>query len=289
MMEGNQVSTRLTWVVEKEVWDEAEEKKLFEALAETDSDIIFYSLGDMLLNERVRKINGPVIGRGSIQFIKRSTSGFPWAYVSWPDFRCSNYYNQFSEFLIHEFFAFLPWGLLQKKKNLIYSVFPDENSKVFFRPDTNDKIFSGKVVSFDNFEHWYEQEKVCYSPDQALQCVISRPSVILDEWRFVCSVRYIKILGSSRYIKEGPKIDQTQTMDVYQVKSQREEAVFKVLSKLSKHPEILGYPPLVVIDMAETPTGWKLSEFGSVNCCSWYSCDPLPIIKAMEQEAKEDY
>jgi len=281
--------TKITWIAEKEVWLDDEEKRLFEALAKTGSDVIPFTLGETLLNEEVRKIQGPVIGRGSIQFIKRSTSGFPWAYVSWPDFRCSNYYNQFSEFLIHEFFAFLPWGLLQKKKNLIYSVFPDDNSKVFFRPDTNDKIFSGKVVSFDDFEHWYEQENICYSPSKELQCVVSRPSVIFDEWRFVCSVRDTKILGSSRYIKEGPKIDPTQTMDAHQINSQREGAVLKVLSRLSEHPEVLGYPPFIVIDMAETPTGWKLMEFGSVNCCSWYSCDPLPIIRAMEQEAKEEY
>jgi len=288
------MTSKITWVVERQVWDEAEEKRLFEALAKTDANVIPYNLGmegvgNQLLNEKVKKINGPVVGRGSIQFIRRSTAGFPWAYVSWPDFRCSNYYNQFSEFLIHEFFAFLPWGLLQNKKNLIYSVFPDENSKVFFRPDTNDKIFSGKVVSFDDFDHWYQQESDCYSPSKELQCVVSRPTVILDEWRFICSVRDAKILGSSRYVKEEKKVDLTQTMDAHQMKTQREEAVFKVLSRLSEHPEVLGYAPFIVIDMAETTIGWKLMEFGCVNCCSWYGCDPEPIVRAIEQEAIEEY
>jgi len=280
-----------TWMVEREVWSEDEEKRLFEALVKTDSNVMSYTLGKypVLLNELVRQTKGPVVGRGSIQFIKRSTAGLPWAYVSWPDFRCSNYYCHFFEFLVHDFFVFLPWGLLQKNKNLIYSLFPDDNSKVFFRPDTNDKVFSGRVVSFDEFEHWYQQENDCYSPSPELQCVISRPSVILDEWRFISSVRDVKILGSSGYSKGEPKkVDLNETMDAHQIRTQREDAVRKVLTRLCEKPSVLGYAPFVVIDMAETPTGWKLMEFGSVNCCSWYDCDPLPIINAINEEAMRE-
>jgi hypothetical protein len=271
--------TKITWVAEKEVWLDDEEKKLFEALAKTGSDVIPFTLGKTLLNEEVRKIQGPVIGRGSIQFIKRSTSGLPWAWVSWPEFRCSYYYVHFSDVLLQEEFLFMPWGLLQSRKFLFDTY--GEDGSLFIRPDSNDKVFSGRVVRKEKFDDWYKMENDCYSPSKELQCVVSKPRKIHQEIRFIGHIGSSTILGSSSY-NEGTKKELS-------IPKEAKDFCHLIMNRLCSKPDILGYTPIVVIDVAMTDQGPRLCEFGCVNCCSWYGCDPEPIVRSMEQEAKEDY
>ena len=277
---------KITWLVEKQVWDEAEEKRLLEALAKTDSDVILYSLGEDVraLKDKVsRKADGPIIGRGSIQFIKNADTGIPWAYVSWPEFRCSNYFIPFIDELIHGDFAFLPWGLLPNMKNSIYNKFKNDQGEIFIRPDTNDKVFSGKVVPFPEFDKWWKQEEDCYSPPKSLQCVISRPMGIMEERRYICSVDDCSILSFSSYKKADCWAGEA---GCWSGEAGENRVIHDVLEKLKNDPMILGDMPFIVVDMAWTKYGWFLVEFGSINCCSWYDCDPLPIINAINERER---
>lgn len=269
------------WLLEEEVWAEEEEKRLLDALSQLDVEVFKYRLGDNLkeLDSKLKEVGIPTIGRGSIDFIKRSNCVLPWAYVSWPEFRCSNYYCHLSDFLMNKSFVFLPWGLLPQKKDLLYS-FLGKKDQIFIRPDTNDKVFSGRVVSIDKFDKWYQQESDCYDPCESLQCVIARPEEIKREWRFICSVNSCEILGSCCYGAKdaGGCLIEEQT-----------DKVLKILIRLKENPDILGYIPFVVLDMAETEKGFELIEIGCINCCSWYSCDPVPIVKAINEHAKRDF
>lgn len=275
---------KIIWVLESEVWTKDEEERIEQAIQSEGSEIYHYQLGQDLNQLRALRYSSedkPVVGRGSIGFIKRIDCGFPWSFVNWFCFRCSNYYSYLSDFLLSQDFVFMPWRLLPVKKDFLYSVF-GKDGNIFIRPDSNDKVFSGRLVSRDDFDTWHGNESLCYDPPQELQCVVAKPEEITNERRFICSVQDCDILSSSLY--KDQNLDQTICLS----ESQKEQ-VQKILIKLKENECILDNVPFIVLDMAETPTGHKLIEIGSVNCCSWYNCDPVPVVRSIEKHIRETW
>lgn len=139
-------------------------------------------------------------------------------------------------------------------------------NKFFIRPTGNTKLFTGMVVSKNDFLQWQEREKTDNSPYNGQTLLISAFQEIIAEYRFF--VVNQEIVTYSSY-KVGGNID-TSCKPSKELLSYTEEMI-------SKFPLSEAY----VIDIAETSNGYKVVEYNNINTSGLYGCNEIAFIKAI--------
>jgi hypothetical protein len=139
----------------------------------------------------------------------------------------------------------------------------------FIRPTEDLKVFSGGLVHWGEFSAW--KDKVLLYDDGTVtsetMCVVSSPKTIYAEYRFF--VVDGKVVTGSRY-----KIGQRVTSSV-----QVDQDVWEYAQRMvDQWQPYQGF----VIDVADTPEGFKIIEVNNLNSSGFYHCDVSKIIQAIE-------
>ena len=174
------------------------------------------------------------------------------------------------------------WGELMLNYNAIQSTFGDlskpswitDNSKdqFFIRPVNDDKSFAGHVTTWDAFKIW--QKKVIKLRDTYTtlnantELIVAPIKEIYKEYRFFIVDQ--KIATHSLY-KLGNRV------------APRNDFIDDDL-RMFVNQCIWKWQPdrAFVIDIAETPDGFKIVEINCINSSGFYACDVVALIEAIE-------
>jgi len=138
----------------------------------------------------------------------------------------------------------------------------------FIKPDSDTKEFAGMIIKTDVFAEWYQQLiDIGYLEHNDFEVMISSPKKLGREWRLV--VVFGEVVAYSIYRQYGI------------VKSER-KIIPEVL--VFANEVISRYNPfrVYVIDIAETPDGFKIIEYNTFNSAGLYACDVGKIIDSIE-------
>ncbi len=140
----------------------------------------------------------------------------------------------------------------------------------FVRPVEDSKSFSGKVFDRDEFHDWKNSILTMSDTDiltKDTEIILSPPVKIYTETR--CFVVNGKVITASRY-KLGNQVLYSDDVD-QQILTYAQECVN------------LWQPDLAfVIDIADTPDGYKIVEVNNFNSAGFYACDTQKIVMAIE-------
>lgn len=210
---------------------------------------------------------------GSISLIKaRATIGIPTtAWLDWETLRFSNYSKRIAEYALNGKFQSVLWQELKQNSD---SLFENDLSAIFIRPDSHDKVFNGSRVEKGSLNNWIAKQDHFYSVPPTTTCIVS-PAIdsMKREWRFI--VTESDIVDYSTY---DPK-----TNGGWITKSHHPidlDAMDLALKIVALKP--LPYP-VYVVDIGWTGNSVNVLELGSVNCCDWYNCDLSKIINAIQE------
>lgn len=218
----------------------------------------------------------PVVFHGAIgcarSVQKRNLNLKPFAWFDFDKLCCHSYYAFWGKYLASSNYVFVPLGEIRRKADWLFEYVGADN-KVFIRPDSNDKIFTGEVVAKERLEafmNWaYTEGEI-----PTTLCVIGTPIEIFREWRF--------------FIADGKVIAGSQYMDgrcLCVDPHYPEEAVDfaeEVANVWSPHP-------FYCLDVGSTEKGYKVIECGSANCAGLYAAEVRPIVEAMTRIAEREY
>jgi len=175
------------WLVESDVFQDNTDK-LISTLKKKGIDyhVLKYIPFDEDLAKRCLDIYGPdecVVFYGSLN-LGHKLRKLPWVpgvYLNEKAFECTMYYPYLKEMLLHhDDYMMMPYGDLVNQKTNIFNHFRAD--KVFIRPNSGMKQFTGMIVYKDDF---YECVKLAEFYDPDLLVLISRVFPLEKEWRFV--------------------------------------------------------------------------------------------------------
>ncbi len=144
-------------------------------------------------------------------------------------------------------------------------------SRVFIRPDGEDKLFSGQVLTRKAAEDWVALHTAAgfFEPDDPLTLVAPVRN-LGREWR--CFVVDGEIIEACRYAWNGGL-------------DPRPGAPANVLAFAADVIARFCPAPCFVLDIAERPdngtTDLRVVEVNSINSAGWYACDIAAIVRAL--------
>ena len=192
---------------------------------------------------------------------------------------CSSYYAYYGKYCLNQNYTLLPWAEAYRKKHeLMYTY--GEMGSVFMRPDSNNKIFTGRKTrildvaddSHTSFEHFIRAE---LQPDCLV--MVTEPKVILKEYR--CFMRKRKFITGSMYGFLGMEYQHER------IPGEPPEEVIEYCEELAKI-DFPNRPPCYAFDIAETKEGLSLIELTPINCCGFYLADYPKLVKELSECAE---
>ncbi len=216
-----------------------------------------------------------VIFYGSLNFagqILKQASWIPGVYRDLDKLKCSYYYPVFGDFLLNEDYIFLPFGDLKRRKRELFSYIFNAD-KIFVRPDSGFKSFTGQAVSERDWDKEIDFFKTHGIDDNEL-CLLSSPKKIVKEYRLV--IVNNEVVSGSMYKKDW----KNETGPV--------------------SPEVLDYAKKVLntIDFKMEPYTMDVAEYGpylsvieinSFSCSGLYDCLLPQIVESVSKKALKDW
>lgn len=142
------------------------------------------------------------------------------------------------------------------------------DEKFFIRPTGNTKLFSGMVITKEEFFSWQTNERRENSPYIGESLMICTIKEIEAEYRFF--VVNQEIITYSSY-KVGNNIDTS--------KIPSKDLIIYTQDMIDKFPLSKAF----VIDVAETNSGYKVVEYNNINTSGLYGCDEISLVKKINE------
>lgn len=212
-----------------------------------------------------------MVFHGSLQFasLLRRKTNWSGIYCNLPKFECLYYYPRFGQYLLNSDYVMLPFGELNRRKDWLFQ-HVGKDDKLFVRPSSGFKTFTGKVT---NIENWEKDVKLFgfYSIDPEELVIAAPPSKIKQEWRVVVADN--KIISGSKY-----DVNDAQYWDNDHAIERLPESVLQYVQDMLNVVEYQPDPAWTV-DICELESGeLKVVEVGSFSCAGIYASDPEPIV-----------
>jgi hypothetical protein len=214
-----------------------------------------------------------VVAHGDIELmtrIHRERRWNPGAFATIEHFFCSSYYCQFGKYLLNRDYVMLPFGELRRCQEFLFRTV-GQDGRVFVRPDSPLKLFTGQIASRDSFDADLEFMAFYEFPPESL-VVVSPPQEIVAEWRFVVADR--KVVAGCQYKNMG----QLNSQPHY------DDKAFDLASQIAS----TGYEPDAawVMDICRTTDGaYHLLEIGGFSFADLYSCDKRAVVEGVSNAA----
>jgi hypothetical protein len=206
-----------------------------------------------------------------VQRIRADGLWTPGAFATVEHFHCSHYYAHFGRYLLNRDYAMLPFAELARCAEFLFATF-GRDGKIFVRPDSPLKLFTGLVVSRDTLAKDLEFMAFYEFPVESL-VVVSSPKTIVNEWRFV--VAEGRVVAGSQY-KAGSQVVALASNDA---------AALELASQIAGS----GYSPdpVWVLDICQTQDqAYQLLEIGPFSFAGLYGCDQDAVVEAVSRVAE---
>jgi hypothetical protein len=216
-----------------------------------------------------------VVTHGDIELVtrvRREKLWKPGAFATIEKFACSSYYRWFGRFILNQDHVMLPFGELDRKRDYLFDKFGTDN-RIFIRPDSPLKFFTGQVATRDTFDADLEFMAFHEFPTSSI-VIFSSAKSIRAEWRFVVANR--KIVAGCQYKSDG-QLD---------LQPHYEPAAFDLAGTIAAEE----YQPdhVWVMDICQTDANnLHLLEIGGFSFSDLYLCDKLSIVKAVSEAATQ--
>ena len=139
------------------------------------------------------------------------------------------------------------------------------NDRFFIKPNTDTKEFAGTVISVKGFNDWYkDMMNTRYLENDNFDVMISKPEKILTEYRTI--IVDGKACECSIYKKDGRHVEKRCT----------DEWVLTFAERCAK---IFSPADVFVMDIVDTPRGYRVLEYGTFNHAGLYDCNVGNIIR----------
>ena len=217
---------------------------------------------------------------GLAQEVRRKAPWTPGVYCNLDRFNCAYYFPRLAQFLLNTPYMMLPFGELARRRDEILE-YCGVDGKIFVRPNTGFKIFTGKVIDKDT---WTKDLKFLAFHDVQPEAMVlvSAPRNIRAEWRLV--VVGDKVVSGTQYILEG-EIKHGPCPQVILDYGQA------VLDQTDYRPE-----PAWCMDICSASTetdpgifAYQVLEVGAFSTCGLYQCPMYPIVEGVSRVAAQEW
>lgn len=220
-----------------------------------------------------------VVAYGSIEAVDGlshyNKKYLPFSYIQKEKLTCKSYMpNIPQELLLNDNYIMLPYKEFLRRKDGIYSLF--NTNKLFIRPDSGLKTFSGTTVHLDDFDIELKSINEFSSVKEDTIILISGIKPIEEEYRIVIGNGHV--IASSLY-----KVRDEVVM--------KEGAPENVISLAEKIANLSWQPDLVyTCDIAVLSNGdVKVIELNSFSCAGLYACNLREILLKVSEIALLEY
>jgi hypothetical protein len=257
---------KITWILERLVFGDSHDR-LARTLSEKNIRVVDWN------DEWIETKNYPdlsnelVLFHGSLSnadFIFKSKLWSPGAFCNTEMFECLSWYEQVSKWIVQQDWSYTTVEELVNNPNIYTSKIKGE--KLFVRPNSPLKPFSGRVLNKDNvslksldFGYYYDDPKE--------KVIISSQSNIGQEWRFV--ICNSKVVTGSSYTADN----RVATDDEW--KGKPLELATEIASAIDPPEDVY------VMDICSTDKGLKLLELNPFSGADLYNCDRESIVVAI--------
>lgn len=263
----------VSWLIENDIFDDQD--SLVEEITLQGFEVKIFDDPSVKAEDCLSLFDrtGCVVFYGSLQVarrLQRLAGWVPGVFCDLQRLECTYYYPRFGDLLLNSEYVMVPFGELRRMKDFLFKVVGVEN-KVFIRPSSGFKLFTGKVVSKDSWEKDLELFDF-YDVNPERVVVVAKPHYILGEWRFV--IVDGKVVSGIKY--EGAS---TASLDV--VSQYAQSAI-----------DISGYQPdpAWTIDICQKNDGnFYVLEVGSFSCAGLYNTPKRAIIKEVSRVALREW
>ncbi len=212
-----------------------------------------------------------VVFWGSPPLMHHIQKEYAWRPGGWCNFsglNCSEYYPRLRRWLLNKSCRIGTIDDLQREKESLFSQYSRDN-KVFIRPCTVDKVFTGQLVNPDDFV--WTLDRARYANCDVL---IASPVPIACEWRLI--VCRGEVIAASQYRRMGnldiragcPDQVARFTSDVWVESQWTPDDIF-------------------VVDVCESDGKLFILELNSFSCSGWYQCEPDAIVTCVSKLARD--
>jgi hypothetical protein len=214
-----------------------------------------------------------VVAHGDIGLVTRILQDKRWtpgAFGAIENLACSSYYCWFGKYLLNRDYVMLPFGELSRQMEFLFDVVGQSN-RIFVRPDSPLKLFTGQVATRDTFAADLEYMGFYDFPPNSM-VVVCPPQAIEKEWRFVVANK--RIVTGCQYKSAGEM----------NLQSGYEEGALSLASEIASgdhEPD-----PAWIMDICRTTDGaYHLLEIGGFSFADLYVCDMSAIVEAVSEVA----
>lgn len=282
------------WLVEDKLHEDEFYQRMSDAFAKRGIEYAFVdylpSEGRRALGEILKKnTDKMIVPHGCIQYIQwfLSTIGkdpmgdFPLvehaAFFHSRHLDFDYYSSYWGKYLLNQRNVITTYAELKRKKDFFYDILGEADT-IFVRPNSNDKVFTGKSFYKEEFDTEIRRMGYSFEPefDPHMKVVVAAPKNVVKEWRF--AVINKKVVTSSLYNVNGFHEEQTGCSNPVAASLAEE-----IASNIWQPDDIYA------LDICETKSGEvAMLEIGSLNSAGWYAMDCGAIMDAMEKW-REDY
>lgn len=167
---------------------------------------------------------------------------------------CSSYYPYYSDFLLNKNYVIVPLIELKHRFNFFKNAF--QSNKLFVRPNSPVKIFTGQVIEESNIQEFED----CFHS----LVIVSSPKQIEAEYRFFISNNHV--VSGSQYIKNND-------IDINSYIDPKAMDLAQIIVNQEWKPDTL-----FIADIAISNNNPYLIEFNSISCADYYEMDLNKII-----------
>lgn len=256
----------IKWLLEPEMFQE-DEKPLLNALVTLEVPYVACKFGipyETYLDNFTEEERG--VFHGSLQFgklIQKKSKNIS-VYCTLQKYECLYYYPRFGSQLLNNNYVMLPIGDLDRRFQWLNNRL-SINGKVFIRPNSGSKTFTGVVVGVNDMANFVRYSKT--EPEDLI--VVATPAEIKKEWRLV--VVNNKIITGGQYKEDGEIVRKKDVPN--DVMSYGEHT----LENVKYNPD-----PAWTFDICETTDGnLSVLETNSFSCAGFYACDCEAVVKAV--------
>lgn len=181
----------------------------------------------------------------------------------WLDIHCNEYYPKINSLhLLNWRYIILPYGELIRQKNSIFIYM--ETDKVFIRPNSGFKQFTGYTVPSRSWDH--EIKSLIMFPEEYV--LIAPERDIKREWRLVIGNRPENtpyVITGSQYIEDGQIIENPDDKLPIEVKEFAEH--------IMEYANLYSNYPAFIMDICESDNELQVLELNSFTSAGLYGCN----------------
>lgn len=297
-MEGNIMNDKITWVIEKGLFPEYENKLINEIRKSGNYSFIIddnkhyneIEFQDMMDEQFLA--SDIVMFYGSLQLGRRMlrNSYYPGIYLTLPNYETYRYYSSFGNELLNSDYIMFPLNDVMRNLDIVRNRFPishDKNHELFIRPTNGFKSFAGQMISIHNFTNEFDLLCKSYgglSMDDLV--ILSSSKNIAEEYRFVIVDGEV-ITGSIYFDSENIGTHDPHYDKVINLIDDKHSGLLEYVNSVKNN-----YIPdkSFTLDITKLQDGtYKVIEINSFCCASLYGCDLSLVVEAMNKLILSDY